>query len=35
VDRIGAIGNTVQVQIPQLIATAILRCEREKREAGL
>lgn len=35
VDRIGAVGNTVQVQIPQLIATAILRCEREKREAAL
>ena len=31
VDRIGAVGNTVQVQIPQLIGNAILRTEREKR----
>ncbi len=31
VDRIGAVGNTVQVQIPQLIGNAILRTEREKK----
>ncbi|WP_395175840.1 DNA cytosine methyltransferase [Roseibium alexandrii] len=34
VDRIGAVGNTVQVQIPQLIGEAILRTEREKLLAG-
>ncbi|MFN3253754.1 DNA cytosine methyltransferase [Roseibium album] len=32
VDRIGAVGNTVQVQIPQLIGEAILRTERGKLE---
>jgi len=31
VDRIGAVGNTVQVQIPQLIGEAILRTERGRR----
>lgn len=33
VDRIGAVGNTVQVQIPELIGNAILRTEREKMTA--